>query len=125
MDSIEIVEAMERVRRDRPQRMHLLREEAHRLTDWREHVKASPMLWLAASAGVGFYLARRDHRAQPSTVHATPEMSDARRMPARSVTGAVTRTAFSLLMPMATQVVRSYIASQMAGVSSLTDHHED
>jgi hypothetical protein len=71
--SSDIVKQMERIRAKRPRRLTHLAEQTERLTDWREHVRATPVTaFLVSMVGgmlvaKGIFAEKKERFQQPAT----------------------------------------------------------
>ncbi len=112
MDADQIIERMRSVRRSGYDHVVELQGEAKRLADWKEYVRAKPILSIAAASLVGFGLVRNAF----SVVSKTPPsmLSDALpRDNTRSIRSTIYSSVATLVTSTVSNAVKTYIKNML------------
>lgn len=112
----ELIDRMNAIRNASERNVAAMHHEAQRLVDWREHVRAQPLLAMAAATAVGFVIA---HRSPRKTAVEKPKVdqSSADEVTAKaSVASGVMAFVGSMASSMLKQYISGYVRNQFVGV---------
>lgn len=138
LSSAEIAKKMEETRAKRHQRLARLSQEAERLTDWREYVRAAPLTSFAASLLGGALIANGVFPSKPKEAGPYQENKDweaaikalqGQPKPAKSLGRSLLSLTKGIVFPIVMTVVRRQITQAVAGQplfssASSRNHHD-
>lgn len=105
VDGEVLIERMNDIRNLSEQHVSALHHEAHRVTDWREHVRSKPLIAVAAAAVVGYSLFSG---ARGSKKHSTTNTTDEERDDEVVAKTSVASGMMAFVGSLASAAVRSY-----------------
>lgn len=123
-DGSELIRRMNAIRNASETHVADLHQEAQRLGDWREYVRAHPLLAFAAATMVGFSLTHRSLRPQPAaSVSDAPSASAAStRATATAPPASLTAGAMAMVGSLASVALRTYATNYIRKAFEGTSH---
>lgn len=127
----ELVSQMEAIRRQGVRAAQRLNHDLIRLTDWREHVRSSPILFVVAAAAVGYLIVPRRRLENSPPVQTRLEQTGGRARPAvrlsaagQAISGLKT-LALSLASRWAKRIVSDFVGQQLRSAVEQQDDRID
>lgn len=122
-DDTELIRRMNSIRNASEQHVAQLHHEVERLKDWREHVRAQPILALGASAVVGFWLVSKFTAPKASRKKVSRKKLDEKAVTEVAATTSLAAGAMALLGSLASNGIRMAATHYLRSALEKREHY--